>query len=601
MSSVRTQVEPDVEPKNEWTIMIFFAGDPELSPSMTAQLKSLKDAGFQDNTTVLVHYDPNERGVATTTLAINEQRKLELRKQRKKDKDPRAATIIGDGKDPFIRNLQEDRIEGPSRTQTAEQALGAFLEIGATQYRADHYIVCLVGHGVVVGNDAFLPDYEPDSAITLEELGDTMRRFNTRVQKNGGKVELIGMHSCSMSAIEVLYELKGTARYMLATEGVSFVSSWPYRQLMKKILNAIAGTKTENGKPKNGSQLDVNDLITSIHGLSLHNSTDFMFSGLSADLSLCRLDEDLIDGLNVPLRELSKALKEGLNDPRGLELIRLAHLEAQSYWQEVYTDLYDFCLCLERQCNNPRDAVQQKMANACKVVRGKLEESSDPKSLIVQSDYFGPLFQYSHGLSIFFPWSRPVQEEPVVMNEDILTRYETYAFTKALGADSWLSFLEEYFTKTKRASRDEEDNEKTEKVRNVSANGTKLRPSVTASMIGTSSFGLDSLAPDKASGALAPDKASGALAPDKASGALEKASGALSGGCGCSVKNYPMEFFRSPRALQDFNDLEANKKPKTSPNGEPSRAMKYKTETRSKKTTSASKKTSGNKTRRPTH
>src|SRR5215211_2220734 len=248
--------------------MIFFAGDPELSPSMTAQLKSLKDAGFQDNTTVLVHYDPNERGVATTTLAINQQRKLDLRKQRKEDNDPQAATIIGDGRDPFVRNLHEDRIEGPSRTQTAERALAAFLEIGPTRYAADHYIVCLVGHGVVVGNDAFLPDREPDSSITLEELGDIMRSFNTRVEKSGGTFEMIGMHSCSMSAIEVLYELKGTARYMLGTEGVSFVSSWPYRQLMKRILNAIAGTKTENGKPKNGNQMDIDGLITSIQGLS---------------------------------------------------------------------------------------------------------------------------------------------------------------------------------------------------------------------------------------------------------------------------------------------------------------------------------------------
>ena len=55
MSAPRSQVSRMTE--NEWTVMVFFAGDPRLSPSMTAQLKALKDAGFQDQTTVLVHSD----------------------------------------------------------------------------------------------------------------------------------------------------------------------------------------------------------------------------------------------------------------------------------------------------------------------------------------------------------------------------------------------------------------------------------------------------------------------------------------------------------------------------------------------------------------
>jgi hypothetical protein len=32
-----------------------------------------------------------------------------------------------------------------------------------------------------------------------------------------------------MSAVEVAYELKGKADYMIASQGLSFVGSWPYR------------------------------------------------------------------------------------------------------------------------------------------------------------------------------------------------------------------------------------------------------------------------------------------------------------------------------------------------------------------------------------
>jgi Clostripain family len=565
MSAAQLEVKENEKPENEWTIMVFFAGDPHLSPSMTAQLKSLKDAGFQENATVLVHYDPNERGVATTTFEINRKRKMDLRTQLEELGKNEPVTRIGDGKDPFVRNLLEDSINGAPRTANAVEALRTFLDIGASRYPAKHYVVFLVGHGIIVGNDAFLPDTQPPSGITLGQLGDIMRHFKRSV--SSGVVELIGMHSCSMSAMEVVYELKGTARYMMATEGVSFVTSWPYRQLLKKILNAIDlvknpptengkyGGRVEVGKEEGGvvnkvavaEDVNADKLITSIHDLSVYNTRDFMFSGLSADLCLCRLDEGPVEALTAPLENLSKELKKALQTPRGLDLINLAHLEAQSYWQETYTDLYDFCLCLKRRCVDPE---QGPLGEACSAVLEILNEPAEPNpnSLIVQSDHFGPLFQYSHGLSIFFPWSRPKDDTPIVPGDDILGRYENYEFTKALGADSWLSFLEEYFKKTKRASRESEDENREGQKRpkpTMSGNGARDAIAIESVFGAPTIGGVDALAP--------PDsKASPALAPDKASPALTSGSG-----CICSVKNYPMEFSLSPRAAASEPNADA--------------------------------------------
>src|SRR5215208_6114267 len=118
MSAVYTTARHDVEAENEWTVMVFFAGDQDLSPAMTSQLKAIKDAGFQKNTSVLIHYDPNKRGVGTVTFDINQQRKKEM------------GTSIGDGKDPFVRNLSEDVIEGAPKGATAAEALKMFLNLG---------------------------------------------------------------------------------------------------------------------------------------------------------------------------------------------------------------------------------------------------------------------------------------------------------------------------------------------------------------------------------------------------------------------------------------------------------------------------------------
>ena len=523
MSSVQTQVQSNVKTENDWTIMVFFAGDPLLSPSMTAQLKALKDAGFQDNTTVLVHYDPNERGIGTTTFEINRERKAQIQVTGER------GTRIGDGKDPFVRNLLEDSIEGVSKSASASEALRSFLINGLKYHRANHYLVFLVGHGVIVGNDFFLPDRSPESGISLKQLGEILREFQHGARLFDGEVELIGLHSCSMSGIEVAYELSGAAKYMMATEGPSFVSSWPYRQLLKKILNAIDLAK------KNKAEVDINEMVTSIQQLSLHNSTDFMFSGLSADVCVCSLDPGKIKKLNTPIRNLTKALREGLKHRRGLELISLAHLQAQSYFQESYTDLYDFALCLERQCDKT-DTVQQKMAEACKAVRDGLEES--PDSVIFQSDFFGPLFQYSHGLSIFFPWSQPIDDFPKGPADSMLGRYKKYDFTEALEDDSWLSFLKDYFAATLRMSRQVE-----ESVIKTSQNGDKL----------TATAFVGNGASNGSNGAGGEGLDSPPLRKD--SPALEKDSPALlNSGCGCSVKNYPMQFsIKSPRAEMEYN------------------------------------------------
>lgn len=525
MSAAVTSTPPEEKPDNEWTILVFFAGEENISPAMTSQLKAIKDAGFEKRTSVLIHYDPNKRGVGTVTFDINRLRKAEK------------GTTIGDGRDPYVRNLIEDIIPGPPKTATAQDALKMFLKMGVHQYRAKHYAIVLVGHGMVVGNDAFLPDNSPeDTAITLKQLGKILADFKQAVEfeNNGGVVELIGLHSCSMSAVEVVYELKGAARYLMATEGISFVGSWPYRQLMKKILHTIDETKDSK------DPLDVDRLIMSVQRLALHNSTDFMFSGLSADLCLCSLDPEKVNKLDQPMKNLSKALKAGLQTARGLELITLAHLKSQSYWHETYTDLVDFCLCIERECNRT-DPAQKAMAEACKDIKATLKESNNPDGLIVRSDYFGPLFQYSHGLSVYFPWAAPVLDDPPLPGDDILKRYNEYKFTTELKAcaddQSWLSFLNLYFEKTRRVSREKEDNPKIEE------NGLKIFPDHVVSLMGNA----------KVAGAESLDqKTSGQL--QKTSGQLQKTSGQLfDSGCDCTIKNYPMLFTRSERAFEDPN------------------------------------------------
>ena len=432
---------------------------------------------------MLVYFDPVEKGARTKLYDVNRKRKIHFA-----GKD-----FIGDGADPFVRKMEEDEIPkenlpramaGGMSSQTAAESLKAFINFAIDKFEARKYILFLVGHGQVVGNDAFLPDDDPISSIKLAELSKILEKFPRNDEPS---LQLLFLHSCSMSSIEVAYELKGQAKYMIATQGNTFVNSCPFRQFFKKTLNQVSKVKNParvrggNG-PNAPAELDVQKLVEKLYFLCMHNSTDFVDAGYSADLVLCNLDPEKLVELRKAIEGLVGQLTKHLGSDPSLvkDLILLAHLESQSFYSENYTDLYDFCACLAQRCENAKTGDEalatdlEKIAKACENITGLLSIVSDPDrskrfdSVIVHADNFGSQYQYARGFSIYFPWSEPRDTNPTrVESQDALTKslissgnaftnYQTYLFNeeaKAATGDSWAAFLKAYFDATLRAPR----------------------------------------------------------------------------------------------------------------------------------------------------
>ncbi len=431
----------------EWTIMIYSAGDNALAPLIVSQLKALKDAGRHPDVNVVGYVDPSVKGVPTRVYCLNQAERFAKR----------SAT------DSWVRNLDPDDVE-LSRIRTdsardlckalntgdsleAKPALQKFLNFCKENYPARHYILLLVGHGMIVGNDAFLPDEAPISSITLKDLGTLLKGF-------GGKLELLALHSCSMSAIEVAYELRGKANYMIASEGLSFIQGWPYRNLLMRIFSLLDEARNDGASAsRRYSTFDVKRLVEKLYFLTYYNGRDFMRAGYSQDLALINLKADFSD-LTKAVKALVRELKKGLrsNNEQAKRLIQLAHLESQSYFDESYTDLYDFCHCLAESVTG---GSLRPLREACEQVMAALEPNNSPErkerfeKIVVHSKIFGYQYQYSHGLSVYFPWSKPVGDA----ENDVLKKYEGYKFSTELGEDSWLRFLNAYLERTKRKPR----------------------------------------------------------------------------------------------------------------------------------------------------
>jgi len=447
----------------KWTLMFYFASDNPLAPGIVSQLKSIKQAGFHPEANVIARFVPEAESAAAQIYDVNIFKKLRAGGQCKigvTANDPYVPNLVSDrlwgeqGKELIRESLNKNGYAGKrinydppvpppkmSREQNPEQALSNFLQFCRENYPARRYMLFILGHGLVVGNDVFLFDeHAKQHSLSLGALGRVLRRFKRGLVEQKAKFDLVSFHSCSMSGLEVAYELQGTADYMLASQGPAFVGSWPYRQILVRVFNDLVRRRKK-----------VKETLKKIFYYCLHNSYDFQLAGYSFDVSLCDLNK--VREIEAPLQELSAALIKGLTDPEdplARERILLAHWDAQSFWEENYTDLYDFCFCLKRRCESVEPASEktratfEAMREACGEVIGALESGDD--KLIIRSGFTGPAYQYSHGLSVFFPWCEPV-------NRRFWPReYADYKFNET----SWPKFLNQYFENTMRFSRGSE-------------------------------------------------------------------------------------------------------------------------------------------------
>jgi hypothetical protein len=85
--------------------------------------------------------------------------------------------------------------------------------------------------------------------------------------------------------------------------------------------------------------------------------------------------------------------------------------------------------------------VDDKIRTACSNVKKILNGNDDPKGakpMVLRSRHSGPAVQYSHGLSVYFPWS------------NVLDSYEELEFANDT---NWRRFLLKYVEITRRAKR----------------------------------------------------------------------------------------------------------------------------------------------------
>lgn len=343
-----------------------------------------------------------------------------------------------------------------TENSAAPEVVQGFLESHVKRHGQEHLMVVLSGHGSGSVGD-FLKDDQAQSSLGIPKLRAILESVCKGKLADQG-IHILGMDSCLMSMAEIAFEISKSTRFLVGAEGFVPNTGWPYHRVLEAILDHPAAKK-KPGEPEEPEEQSVARAIVKAYSRYYR---DYEVAGLSTDLAACDLRNlrPLIDefaGLTkVLLEDIGDVEKLTPGDSPVLDAILPAHQQVQSYKNEQYIDLWDFCDRLAANLSDQgktSDDVRRLCSNIKALIEGGqyTPKQGDAKPVehpvVVKSCRTGAKFQHSHGLSIYFPWSA----------SDFVPAYRNLRFAGEEGT-RWGEFLEKYLNATRRARRDQDRN-----------------------------------------------------------------------------------------------------------------------------------------------
>jgi len=439
----------------EWTIMIYMAGDNNLAVDMAyamEQIKSVAAAGV-DSPNLFVYYDGNSPAIPTLYCDFSEAGKPRyVRSYRVPNK---------------LYPVSEKQNENAANTSSIVNFVDWCVnkvevenEKGEISYgrRAQKYALIFSGHSLGFQDIGLFKDESSGKSMKMsdfytmltrltssqEQLIAAADRDNVRGELReeettpllGQPLDILGFDSCVMGMLEVGYQFAGVAKTMIASEGSVPSAGWTYA----KILGCLTRENNRN--------IDTRILTEQFVREFIRSQDSYTVGGVSVDMAAWDLGRfphlaDAFDGL-------SEKLLKCFDDPktriyRQMERVILqVHWKCQSYMYDQNVDLGDFCELLELECG--RVASELGEGEDVEFLRGEVQQQcrtvlEELNRAVILSGFSGGGYQYSNGVSVFFPWSCEAYEVSRENYESLSLWFAKDVQRKRL---SWTDFLRKY-------------------------------------------------------------------------------------------------------------------------------------------------------------
>ena len=440
-----------------WTIMVYLAGDNNLTTECMFALTEMKEAAFNEQqVNVIAQFDPSDPYLPAHRYVINRNkngslyadiidsaRYYKVRGEVNFRKESRNAKSLAETRRSARKSVRKtldkanltaadaNKIVSNDTDTGCPITLYNFISFCLQEYKADHYMVVLSGHAGGTERDYLLKDESSAGSLTFNELKQVFKKVKR--DRNGKSIDVLGMDNCLMSMAEICYELKGLAEIVVGCESVSPAAGWPYREILERLDQQLTAPKP---RVRQSPAIEAGRGIVEEY---VNYYSTYWVAGLSVTQSALNLKkvDRLSRGVNRLAAAMERELKREWKDNAGRRTppkkrrfensLLLAHWEAQSYNGEQFVDLYDFCDCLENRVKEP------EVAKRCRELKQFIESE-----FVLISCYCGPAYQYSHGISMYFPWA------------EVAPSYWNLDFVRQSKHNGWGSFLHTYTRLTRR-------------------------------------------------------------------------------------------------------------------------------------------------------
>ncbi|MCD6572851.1 MAG: lamin tail domain-containing protein, partial [Thermoplasmata archaeon] len=392
--------------KKKWTIMFYMAADSHgdrLEETAVIELNQLEKVGSDENINIVFEIDGRNKVGRAITVHFPEEdwvgvedKGMTFRGYLKKDDRTGYVKLVRRGENRWFTQVKKSSLiyawHRPNESATIGEVntgtaapLTDFINWAKRNVPAEHYVLILAGHGK--GWKGVLRDYTSNKDwLYMHELKDALSDANVM------KFDIIGFDACLMGTVEVGYQIRQYANYMVASEEIEWCWNF-YDKLFKKLQD------NPDISPENFSKL-----IVEQYGEKRRES--HRCSGNYYTLSAIDLGPPFLE-LVQSLDKLSIHLKEGMEDWGDTELERFKEhyspndncqmdvkkilWNTEFYCDKNYIDLYDFIFSLA--CSSDINTYYKEGASS---VVNAIDE-------VVIAEEHGDSHLDSNGISIYFP------------------------------------------------------------------------------------------------------------------------------------------------------------------------------------------------------
>ena len=203
----------------EWTVLVYLDADNDLESAGIHNFNQMEVVGSTQDVHVIVQMDRR-----TGTDPNNEEWT-----------DTRRYLITRDS-DPLV--MHSVRLDDPplgELNMASGMTLRNFVQWGKREFAADHYLLVIWDHGSGWQFRAmeFAPAYK---YIAIDDTsGDEMNITAIPIALTGLRMDVIAFDACYMQQLEVAYELRGCADYMVGSTAAEPSPGYNYARLLSRM------------------------------------------------------------------------------------------------------------------------------------------------------------------------------------------------------------------------------------------------------------------------------------------------------------------------------------------------------------------------------